>query len=44
MDRAEREIAAVEIVVLEATEMRLGELADLRLVLVGGGNAEVIFE
>jgi hypothetical protein len=43
MDRAAKEIAAVEKTAAEAFEIQLIELNDLQLTLVGGGSAEVIF-
>jgi hypothetical protein len=43
MDRAAKEIAAVEKTVAEAVEVQVNELNDLQLALVGGGSAEVIF-
>jgi hypothetical protein len=42
MDRAAKEIAAIEQTVNEAAEAQINELNDLQLALVGGGSAEVI--
>jgi hypothetical protein len=42
MDRASKEIAAVEKTVAEVAEAQINELNDLQLVLVGGGSADVV--
>jgi hypothetical protein len=42
MDRATKEIEAVEKTVAEVAQAQTNELNDLQLVLVGGGSADVV--
>jgi hypothetical protein len=42
MERAQKEIAAIEQTMMEVAEMQIRELEDLQLALVGGGAGETI--